>query len=219
MQGIFDLAQKAAIRRPKLTRPTTADARREISCFALKKAGGFDRPMRFPFQHIETARDHVRIFTPGNRNRPPEIVAVDWRRMTFGLKPFFICPRCNARRWFLYFDGLCAYCRVCADFRFASQRQRRRTRLLHRSHRIRAALGDQTGKPGDLLPAKPYNQWQSSYRKTITKLRLIEGEYLHTIAADRRRIDRERDELGRFVPVDDTRPDADETRSADDFGR
>jgi hypothetical protein len=35
-----------------LTRPVTADARREISCFALKKAGGFERPTRFSFQHM-----------------------------------------------------------------------------------------------------------------------------------------------------------------------
>jgi hypothetical protein len=32
------------------THPITADMRHEISFFALHKAGGFKRPMRFPFQ-------------------------------------------------------------------------------------------------------------------------------------------------------------------------
>lgn len=82
--------------RPR-TRPVTADARREISCFALKKAGGFERPTRFSFQHIETDRDYIQIFTPSKRSRPPEIVAVNWQRITFSWKPYFVCPRCNTR--------------------------------------------------------------------------------------------------------------------------
>ena len=129
--------------RPKLLHPVTDDMRREIDIRVLAKAGAFQRPMRFPFQHLEvTAPDHIRVFRVGDKSRQtPQIVAVTWRPMTFGLKPFFICSRCNKRRVFLYFDGLQAYCCVCADLWYFSQRVRRRTRLLHRARRIRIALG------------------------------------------------------------------------------
>jgi hypothetical protein len=82
----------------KPTHPVVSDHRREISIRDLARHGAFHRPMRFPFQGIESTPDHVRIFSPGNRQRPPQIIAVTWRRMTFGLKPFFVCPGCNARR-------------------------------------------------------------------------------------------------------------------------
>ena len=79
------------MRRPKLLHPVTADMRREISVAALAKAGAFKRPMRFPFQHLETARDHIRVFRVGDKSRQsPQIVAVTWRRLTFGARPFFI---------------------------------------------------------------------------------------------------------------------------------
>src|SRR5262249_12610341 len=144
--------------------PITADMHREISVAALAKAGGFKRPMRFPFQHLETAPDHIRVFRVGDKSRQsPQIVAVQWRPMTFGLKPFFICPRCNARRVFLYFDTLAAYCRCCAGLWYRSQQVRIRTRLLLRSHRIRVALGDETGKPGSRLPTRPYLQTRQRY--------------------------------------------------------
>jgi hypothetical protein len=95
--------------------PITTDMRREIDVCALAKAGAFRQPMRFPFQHLETAPDHIRVFRVGDKSRQtPQIVTVQWRPMTFGWKPFFICPRCSARRVFLYNDGLFAYCRTCA---------------------------------------------------------------------------------------------------------
>jgi len=50
-----------------------------------------------------------------------------------------------------------------------------RTRLFHRSHRIRVSLGDEFGKPGDKFP--PRRKWQThrSYHNIITKLKQIEG--------------------------------------------
>ena len=85
--------------------PVTSDMRREISVAALAKAGGFRQPMKFPFQHLETAPDHIRVFRVGDKARQtPQTVAVTWRKMTFGMKPFIIWPRCNARRAFLYHD-------------------------------------------------------------------------------------------------------------------
>ena len=102
--------QLDVMRHRKPTHPVTADMRREIDIRVITKAGAFRRPMRFPFQHLETARDHIRVFRVGDKSRQtPQIVAVTWRAMTFGWKPFFICPRCNARRVFLYHDGLFGY--------------------------------------------------------------------------------------------------------------
>ena len=189
------------MRRSRLTHPVTDDMRRLIDVRVLAKAGGFIRPMRFPFQHLENAPDHIRVFRVGNKSRQsPQIIAVTWRQMTSGAKPFFVCPRCNARRVFLYFDTLQAYCRVCADLRFWCHRKHRRTRLLSRSHKLRLTLGDQTGKPGDKFPARPHLQRQTTYRRTLDALRHTEQQYLHIIESDRRRFDRERDELGRYLP-------------------
>jgi hypothetical protein len=199
--------------------PVTADMRREISVAALAKAGAFKRPMRFPFQHLETAPDHIRVFRVGDKSRQsPQIISVQWRQMTFGMKPFFICPRCKKRRAFLYFDGLFAYCRTCADLWYLCQRKHRRTRLLSRSHKLRVSLGDEIGKPGDQFPARPHQQWKTRYRRTIAKLRTIEQQYLHIIASDRRYLDRERDEHGRYLPSERSASDTSADASADDLG-
>jgi hypothetical protein len=198
--------------------PVTNDMRRIVDIRVLTKAGAFKRPMRFPFQHLEvTAPDHVRVFRVGDKSRQsPQIVAVTWRKMTFGMKPFFICPRCNARRVFLYFDTLQAYCRCCADLWFRSQQVRRRTRLLLRAHRIRASLGGDQLKPGSPFPARPHLQRKTTYRRIISTLRHIEQQYLHIIATDRRCLDRERDEVGRLLPREQI---ASADNSADDLGR
>lgn len=190
---------RRAMRYRKSTHPVTADHRPEIDIRSLARHGAFKRPMKYPFQGIETDHDHIRLFTPGNRQRPPQIIAVQWRRLTFGERPFLICSRCNKRRVYLYFDGLFAYCRVCADLRFLSQRKRARTRLLIRSHRIRVSLGDQFGKPGDKFPPRPFNRKQRGYRKAIAALRSIESKYLNATAITHRNLYRERDELGRFI--------------------
>jgi hypothetical protein len=181
--------------------PVTADMRREISVAALAKAGAFQRPMRFPFQHLESAPDHIKVFRVGDKTRQtPQIVAVTWRRMTFGMKPFFVCPRCNKRRVFLYFDTLQAYCRVCADLWYWCQRKHRRTRLLSRSHKLRLTLGDQDGKPGQKFPPRPNQQKRTRYQRTIAALKHIEQQYMQIIASDRRCSERDRDEYGRYLP-------------------
>jgi hypothetical protein len=185
----------------KPTHPITSDMHREISVAALAKAGAFRRPTTFPFQHLDVpARDHIRVFRVGDKTKQtPQIVAVQWRQLRFGMRPFFICSRCSKRRVYLYFDGLQAYCRVCADLWYRSQQVRRRTRLLHRSHRIRASLGGDQLKPGSPFPARPYLQTRQRYRRIIAKLRNIEDSYRHIVANDGRRY-RERDEYGRYLP-------------------
>src|SRR5215472_14003553 len=84
----------------KPTHPITADMRREISVAALAKAGAFKRPMRFPFQHLETARDHIRVFRVGDKTRQtPQTVAVQWRQNDVRHEAVFYLPalQCKAR--------------------------------------------------------------------------------------------------------------------------
>jgi hypothetical protein len=170
--------------------PVTADIRREIDIRVLTKAGAFRarHGMKFPFQHLEvTARDHIRVFRVGRKlGQTPQIVAIEWRKIRYGWRPYFVCPRCGERRWFLYFDTLQAYCRCCAGLWYWCQRKHHRTRLLHRSHKLRLTLGDETGKPGRPFPPRPYRQKRTRYRRTIAALRTIEQQYLHIIESDRR---------------------------------
>jgi hypothetical protein len=186
----------------KSTHPNTSDMTREISVAALAKAGAFKRPMRFPFQHLEvTARDHIRVFRVGDKTKQtPQIVAIEWRKLRYGMRPYFICPRCGVRRWFLYHDGLFCYCRQCAGVWYWSQRKHRRARLLSRSRKLRLSLGDESGKPGDKFPDRPKLQRKTTYCRIISTLRNVEQQYLHIIMHDRRRFDRERDEYGRYLP-------------------
>jgi hypothetical protein len=160
--------------------PITDDMRRIIDIRVLTKAGAFKRPMRFPFQHLDVpAHDHIRVFRVGDKSRQsPQIVAVTWRKLRYGLRPFFICSRCNKRRVLLYFDTLQAYCRCCADLWFRSQQLRRRTRLLHRSRRMRVSLGDEKGLPGNPFPARPHRQTRQRYQRIIAKLKTIEQQYM-----------------------------------------
>jgi hypothetical protein len=209
------------MRRPKLLHSITDDMRRIIDIRSLARHGAFKGPgLRFPFQHLESAPDHIRVFRVGDKTRQtPQIVRVQWRPMTFGLKPFFVCPRCNARRVFLYHDSLFCYCRTCADLWYLCQRKRRRTRLLSRSHKLRLSLGDQDGKPGNPFPARPYLQTRQRYNRTIAKLRDIERAYLHIVATDGRYVGRERDEQGRFMPREPSEQLASDDSAADDLGR
>jgi hypothetical protein len=70
--------------------PITDDWRRQIDIRVLTKARAFKRPTRFPFMHVEvTAPDHIKVFRVGDKScQSPQIVAVTWRKMTFGYKPF-----------------------------------------------------------------------------------------------------------------------------------
>jgi hypothetical protein len=192
------------MRRQKLLHPVTSDMRREISVATLAKAGAFKGPgLQFPFQHLQSARDHIKVFRVGNKaNQTPQIVAIDWRKMSFGWRPYFLCPRCRSRREYLFHDGITCYCRCCGDLRFLSQRKRARSRLLIRSHRIRVKLGDEIGKPGDPFPPRPYLQRKTRYRRIIAALARIERDYLHQSEVTRHNLYRDRDERGCFVAVE-----------------
>jgi len=184
----------------KSLRPVTADCR-AINIGELSKLGGSKRPMNFALRGIETHRDYIKLRSLKNPNRPPQIILIDWRRITYGMKAHFICPRCQAKRAILYFDGLQAYCRVCADLRFASQRQRRCARLRIKAHKIRASLGEENGKPGDPWPVKPFGMSRKVYNRHLQQLIRVETA-IHSgerIASPRYRRWRSRNQDGSFV--------------------
>ena len=74
----------------------------------------------------------------------------------------------------------------------------------YRSRKLRLSLGDQTGKPGDNFPARPHLQRKTKYRRIIAALRAIERQYQNVIDSDRRYLERERDEYGRYLPARNT---------------
>ena len=184
----------------KPLRTVTTDCR-AINIGELSKLGAFKRPMNFALRGIETHRDYVKLRSPKNPDAPPQIILIDWRRITYGMKAHFVCPRCQTRRAILYFDGLRAYCRDCAGLRFASQRQRRRARLRIKSHKIRASLGDEKGKPGDPWPTRPFGMSRKVYARHLRQLMRVEGA-IHSrerIASPRYRCERERNRDGTFI--------------------
>src|SRR5262245_11516134 len=167
----------------KPLRTVTADCR-AISAYELSKLGGFKRPMDFPLRGIETHRDFIRLRSLKNPHAPAQIILLAWTRITYGMKTFFICPRCQAS----------------ADLRFASQRQRRRARLRIKSNKIRASLGDENGKPGDPFPPRQYLKSRKVYERKIAALAEIEHELLTKHRSPPRyRREPERNRDGSFV--------------------
>jgi hypothetical protein len=179
-----------------LRRPTVEEHRRPISIRDLARAGGFVRACTFPLQGIECHRDHVRIRPLDNAKHPGQRIAVAWRKLTFGWRPYLVCPRCHARRWYLYHDGLQAYCRVCADLGYASQRQDRKARLIAKAQAIGMQLWrDQTGRI-----IRPRRMSENTYRRHIMTLNRIQAAISDglSLSSPRYRRYRERDSEGRY---------------------
>jgi hypothetical protein len=180
----------------RLHRPTVEEHRRPISIRELAHAGAFIRPCLFPLQGIECHRDHIRIRPLTNAQHPGQVIRVAWRKLTFGWRPYLVCPRCQSRRWYLYYDSLQAYCRACADLHYASQRQDRKARLLAKAQAIQAQLWrDQTGRI-----IRPRRMSENTYRRCIMKLEqitaAIDGGL--SLSSPRYRRYRERDADGRY---------------------
>ncbi len=189
--------------KPKRLHPVTSDCRRTFDIRDISRAGGFRRWLDFPLMGIRSSRDYVEIYSTIDCTRPPQIILIEWRRITFCLKPFFNCPQCSRRAVILYSDSLRSYCRHCAGLWFPSQRQRRRTRLKLKARKIRAAL-DNYGAPGDKLPTRRYRQARKTYHRQIAKLMQIEREPMSKVAQRHSSSyrDRERDSDGKFIAAE-----------------
>lgn len=201
-------------RRP--LRPVTADYSHIIDVNELNRLGAFKRPSSFPFRRLRTYRDRIEFYWPSNPRKPPQINAIVWTGLSLGgARPWFVCYRCHRRCGKLYVTSIDALCRKCADLWFVSQRQRRRERLKAKAHRIRVSLGDYSSRPGDPVPPKRFRQSRRTYRRTISTLYRIEREILHKPPKAVRRCTLERDNRGRFMPVEKH----DHEKDQNDLGR
>jgi hypothetical protein len=62
--------------------------------------------MRFPLWGIETARDHIRIFSVRDRKHPPEIIVIDWRQMN-SAQNHFLVARAAAQGALIFITTAC----------------------------------------------------------------------------------------------------------------
>ena len=67
-----------------------------------------------------------------------------------------------------------------------------------KAHKIRASLGDEKGKPGNLLPARQYLRSRKVYQRKIAALTAIERELFTKAHISEFRY-RERDNKGRYL--------------------
>jgi hypothetical protein len=54
----------------------------DVICAVTAHFGG---PMEFPFCRLRNYRDHINCAGP-NRNKPPQIISVEWTRLRLGTK-------------------------------------------------------------------------------------------------------------------------------------
>jgi len=183
--------------RRKLLRPTVelfSDGK-TLDVNDLHRRGAFRQPMHFPFRRIKTFFDRLEKYWP-DKNKPPQIILIERTGLHLGgTRPWFVCYKCNRRCAMLYVSSIDVACRKCAGLQFASQRQRRQTRLIVKAEKIRNRLWTAGQK---IL--RPRYMHQATYRKHMHALHMIEhairsGSRLGSI---RYRRERERDGEGRY---------------------
>jgi hypothetical protein len=199
---------------PLALRDSLAQIRQpNIGTVALVACAGhraFSRDMDFPFLGIRTSPDLVRYRDPTwPEDRPAQEIDVHWSGLKLqhwngrhfrGQRPYFGCPHCRRRAIKLYDAGGFITCRTCCNLRFQTQQQRLRARLKLKAQKIRARLDD-SGKPGDLWPKKPYGMSRKVYHRHLQHLLKVEMA-IHSgerIASPLYRRERERNRDGSFV--------------------
>jgi hypothetical protein len=184
------------MRYPKLLRPTVelfSDGE-ILDSYDLYRRGAFRRPMEFPFRRLRTYPDHIELRWP-DRNKPPQVILLERTPCVGAERPWFLCYKCGRRCAKLYVNSIDAARRKCAGLQFASQRQRRKTRLRTKADKIRWQLWAE----GEKI-IRPRGMHKETYRKHIRMLQRIQhaistGSRLSSI---RYRRYRERDEDGRY---------------------
>lgn len=81
-----------------------------------------------------------------------------------GRRPWFICPACRRRVAKLYAAGLYFRCRHCYALAYDSQREPRRTRLLHKAQNIRRRLGGSVNMLESFPPKPKGMHWETYLR-------------------------------------------------------
>jgi hypothetical protein len=110
-----------------------------------------------------------------------------------GRRPYFVCPGWGFRRRVSKLYGASTYflCRHCYRLAYASQRESRYDRALHRANNIRVRLG---GAPGSAspFPERPKGMHQRTYERLWSEVRRAEmrADERLTIFLDRLKRDR-----------------------------
>jgi hypothetical protein len=112
-------------------------------------------------------------FRHGARQRIPIV----WTPCNFGgLRPWFICTKCNGRVGKLYNSvGVSLSCRRCLDLRYASQRRGSKSRAYLQALRLRLRLND-FAKIGGPVPDRPRGMHTSTYRRLCRRLEALEQQ-------------------------------------------
>jgi hypothetical protein len=108
-------------------------------------------------------------------------VPIEWTACRFGgERPWFRCPRCDARRGRLHYVAGSWACRVCHNLRYKSQRQRLPDRRLDRAHRIRRDVLGQEGyfRVGDPWPPRPRNMKLRRYWDLCMQIQADEAAFM-----------------------------------------
>jgi hypothetical protein len=110
-------------------------------------------------------------FRHGARQRIPIV----WTPCNFGgLRPWFICSRCNGRVGKLYNSiGVSLACRKCLDLRYASQRRGAKSRSYLQSLKLRLRL-DGIASLTAPIPDRPKGMHQRTYQRLRKRLERFE---------------------------------------------
>jgi hypothetical protein len=125
------------------------------------------------------------------------VILVERTRMHFGnTRPWLICSKCNRRRAKLYVNSIDVACRQCADLQYASQRQRRKTRLKTKLEKVRARVWIE----GDKI-IRPRNMPDRVFKRHLRAIARIEHAITHGLRCSsiRHQRHRERDADGRYL--------------------
>jgi hypothetical protein len=165
-----------------------------LDSYELYRHGAFRRPMEFPFRRLRTYRDHIELRWR-NRDKPPQVILLERTQCLDAERTWFLCYKCGRRCAKLYINSIDVACRKCAGLQYASQRQRRNTRLRTKANKIRWQLWTE----GEKI-IRPVNMHKRTYQQHMHALRMIEhalrtGSRLSSV---RYRRQRERDSEGRY---------------------
>ena len=126
--------------------------------------------------NVRAAEDHARLiytWTPyGHEPRdfdyPVRIVRTACRYG--GNRPWFLCPRCGARRAVIYGSASDGYfgCRGCMQLAYASEAENALGRMWRKQRKLAARLGAEDDT--DTHPPRPKGMHQRTYRRLLEQI-------------------------------------------------
>lgn len=176
--------------------PGTVELHSFLDVHDLNRRRAFtDRTLVFPnacfrypwLDRLSVNRWSVQLQFPSGGSQS---IAVVWSWCHFGgSRPWFQCPHCQRRVGKLYtIGGPYLTCRICREFRYASQRRGAKSRLYLQALKLRLRLGG-IASLAEPFPDRP----RGMHRKTYAKLRLRADRLEAGFRNDRRWLQRKTD--------------------------